>query len=325
MKSPYDDPLVSKIDSIFFPHLRERSIHLTKSGNKLAYYTSAATAVAILENREVWMRNVSLMNDYSEVQHGMACLKRAYDSQEHGALFRSTLDRIFPRFTQQLTGLFNSWMGDMRHNTYVTCVSEHPATEDPNGRLSMWRAYGYPTGVALIFKPEAIFLPSKPINVHASPVAYWSEDRFADEFRKIGETIAREADFVRELGQTRVNDLVFSMLRFAALCTKHPGFMEEQEWRIIASPRMYRSAHLEESIEVISGVPQKVMRFPLRNNMERNVSGLEIHELLESVIIGPCESPMVIKEAFVVLLKQLGVTDSDKKVVASRIPLRGRI
>ena len=42
----------------------------------------------------------------------------------------------------------------------------------------------------------------------------------------------------QSLGRETVSASAFNMLRFAVLCTKHPGFLEEREWRIIASPRM---------------------------------------------------------------------------------------
>ena len=34
-------------------------------GGRFVYYTTAATAVQILGNREIWMRNTSAMNDFA--------------------------------------------------------------------------------------------------------------------------------------------------------------------------------------------------------------------------------------------------------------------
>lgn len=59
---------------IFFSHsaaARERAI---ENGGRFAYYTTAATAHQIVKNQELWMRNAAVMNDFTEVAHGLQCL-----------------------------------------------------------------------------------------------------------------------------------------------------------------------------------------------------------------------------------------------------------
>jgi len=50
--------------------------------------------------------------------------------------------------------------------------------------------------------------------------------------------------------------------------------------------------------------------------------GLALPDLLNRIIIGPCEFPQVILTAFHRLLDDAGVPDPGKKIVVSDIPLR---
>ena len=45
-------------------------------------------------------------------------------------------------------------------DTYLTSISEHRNKEDTFGRLSMWRAYGETTGVALVMNNSPFLTPS---------------------------------------------------------------------------------------------------------------------------------------------------------------------
>jgi len=93
----------------------------------------------------------------------------------------------------------------------------------------MWRAYGGQAGVALVLNGEVMFREFHALGAYSSPVAYLPPDEFAAEFVRIAESIAAEADYIRTLDRDTVKASAFNMLRFAVLCTKHPGFHEERE------------------------------------------------------------------------------------------------
>jgi hypothetical protein len=94
------------------------------------------------------------MNDFMEVQYGLQCLYRAYHS-EAGKRFQAVLDRLFDGLRTEIEKLFDYWTWRLRTDTYFTCVSEHKGEgEDTLGRLSMWRAYGGTTGVALVMNSQ---------------------------------------------------------------------------------------------------------------------------------------------------------------------------
>jgi hypothetical protein len=111
------------------------------------------------------------------------------------------------------------------------------------------------------------------------------------------------------------------MLRFAVLSTKHPGFAEEREWRILYSPTTEPSKHLTKDIQVVGGVPQPIFKIPLRDIPEAGIAAA-IPKLLDRIIIGPTQYPLAQYEAFFELLTEAGVQDPGAKLHISDIPLR---
>lgn len=211
----------------------------------------------------------------------------------------------------------------LQHNTFLTCVSEHlGATDDEDnlGRLSMWRAYGGENGVALILNPG--FLNNSDMgNVHTSPVCYTTQAGFCEEVREVTRNVATEAEALRALGDGLADNL-FQILRFALLCTKHPGFREEREWRVIYTPHLGRSPYINEVTEVVRGVPQIVQKIQLANVPEAGVNGIAPADLIEAVLIGPTQFPMTLTETFFKAFVDLGVDDPTPRIRHSNIPLR---
>jgi hypothetical protein len=111
------------------------------------------------------------------------------------------------------------------------------------------------------------------------------------------------------------------MFAFAAVCTKHPGFVEEMEWRIMHCPTWEISAHLQRAIKVIHGVPQPIYKIPLQS-IPNELVGIEIPALIDRIIIEPTRDPQPIWEAFKDVLASAGVPSPHEKVHQSSIPLR---
>src|SRR6266436_7909023 len=107
------------------------------------------------------------MNDFLEVQYGLARLYRAYGKTEAGKKFQSILNKIFDKITSDVEKLFDSWTPHFQTNTYFTCVSEHEDSEDTFGRLSMWRAYGQTIGIALVLNNSVFLTPSDGFNAYS--------------------------------------------------------------------------------------------------------------------------------------------------------------
>ncbi|NJD08075.1 MAG: DUF2971 domain-containing protein [Methylococcaceae bacterium] len=305
---------------VFFPYLETKVENLISKGHHLIYYTTSETAYKVIINKEIWMRHTSMMNDYSEVSHGYDCLLGAYRSKSGDRLKRA-IDKHHPNLSDEAAGRFDDWWHKIKTETYIACLSEHSNQAHKDGRLSMWRAYGGKAGVALVVKPTPLFLPTKRVGLEAGAVAYWTQAQLEREFRKVAERIEDNADYVRSMNREYMTDIIFRMFRFAVLCIKHPGFTEEQEWRILASPWMYDSSLLTQDIEVISGIPQIVQKLSL-DISDTDVTGANITDFLARIIIGPCSNSDTIYMTFHELLQKHNFPEPEKLIHDSKIPLR---
>lgn len=306
---------------VFFPNASKAFDAALAHGGRFAYYTTAATALLVLENEEIWMRNTAVMNDYMEVEHGLECLVQAYQ-EEAGAELRDAMDECFPGVSEELTKLFNSWIPTIKTHTYIASFSEHEASEDDYGRLSMWRAYGGTAGVALIFNGGPLFRPSDALMAYSSPVAYMRPSNVANELRTIARNIRQHKVEIQRQGRDHLRATMFEALRFGAVCTKHPAFAEEREWRVISTQLLHKSERLVPEVEVIGGIPQLVLKLKLQDHPEEGLYGIEIPSFLDRILIGPCEHPEPIRAALIALLAKRQVPEPEKKVIVTGVPLR---
>ncbi|GGD98639.1 hypothetical protein GCM10011529_00880 [Polymorphobacter glacialis] len=140
------------------------------------HYTTAEAAYKIICNKEIWLRSAAVMNDFSEIDYGLKCLKSAWDSP-NGIALQEMLDRLHPSLRADLTNLFDGHAENLRTDTYLTSLSDHSDNEDNFGRLSMWRAYGGKVGVALVLNPSAFSGTTDAMKVFSSPVLYADEQK----------------------------------------------------------------------------------------------------------------------------------------------------
>ena len=302
---------------IFFPYA-DKEIQKTKSeSSRFAYYTTAEVAFSILKNQCIWMRSCSTMNDYLEVKYGQELLLEAIKNKS-GTQLKNAVNACHADLFEKAWNLFQAWLPGFRYDTYLTCVSKHSNDEDDIGRLSMWRAYGGKTGVALIFKGDSVEVDTSSLGIYASPVAYLNHDQFCHAMEDVANNIDKHCSYIKTLPEERVKDLLFSMLKNSVICTKHPGFCEEKEWRIIHSPVLNQSDFVKKEIQIVKGVPQIICKIPF----DKGIEGLTLTELIDRVIIGPCEFPDVTYQAICSVLSEAGMTSPEQIITKSEIPLR---
>ena len=309
-----------KIQDIFFQHYWGERNRVENNQTAFAYYTTAETAYNIIKNKEIWMRNIITMNDYKEFEYGRECLKDALELSNEGAGFKASLNGVFPNLFESTYQHFKSWSLGIKHDTYITCFSEHEP-HNKLGRLSMWRAYGGSAGIAIVFKSNAFFNITLD-GVDLSSVAYLSHERIAAEIEKVTLAVNHNRDFVASLSEEIVSNTLFAMFRFAALCNKHPGFEEEKEWRLVASPLIYPSSNLKQEIEVVKSTPQKVIKLKLQNDPTNHSQEIEFSALMEKIIISPCQFPNIVFQSLVQALSDIGIEDAGHLIEVSDIPYR---
>jgi hypothetical protein len=311
----------AKLWDVFHPYAMRQVKRVATQRIRFVHYTTAEAATKILNSAEVWMRSSSCMADFREIDYGLECLDGAYKSKM-GDELRVTLDELFEGFSDEFHKLFAGWIPHFREHTYLTCFSEHDASEDEYGRLSMWRAFGRATGVALVFNNGPFLSSSNALAVFSSPVAYFSPNQFDQQFAELVSGIATNAALLREHGRETVREYLFQAFRFAMLCTKHPGFHEEREWRCMHSPTFEPSERLKQAVEAIGGVPQPIFKVPLEDVPDKGLVGLDIPQLLDRVIVGPTQYPKAVGQAFEHVLATAGVPDPATRIRISDIPLR---
>jgi hypothetical protein len=267
------------------------------------------------------MRNAACMNDYSEMRFGLERMQEAYASPP-GMAFRTQLESLHDGFTQELKDLFDPHADSILHHTYVACFSEHYDEEDIHGRLSMWRAYGQQCGVAMVMNNAPFLTPSDALNAWTVPVLYVGSQEAISQFDTMANAISENRDLFAQLPREQLLHSVFFALLALSISTKHIGFKEEAEWRVVHMPTLFPSTKLLFDHEVVAGIPQPVFKIPLQDFPDEGFEGARLPALLERLVIGPTQFPMPIWTAMVQLLTKAGVEEAASKVVCSGVRLR---
>ena len=307
---------------VFLPLLHERVARAVASGQRFVHYTGAPAAMSMIRNGELWLRNTQCMNDFSEVRYGLELLDAAYQSDD-GQRLIGFLEEVHPGLRGEVRERIAELSETIAYGTYIGCVSEHDPSEDGIGRLSMWRAYSGMSGIALVLRnPPLIGPDSDRLGVFTGPVVYDGREAFMQRFGHFVAGMLREGDYLAGLDAARAGALLVGSYHFAALATKHPGFAEEREWRMVFTPSLQMGGDLVRSVEICRGEPQLVYKLPLRPRPGAAGASTALADMLEALIIGPCELPRALRDAFVDLLGAAGVASPETVVQVSDIPLR---
>lgn len=305
---------------IFCPGDLDRASEIVEN-RKLVYYTSAATAQKIIENKEIWFRNAALMSDYSEISYGHSLTRRAIFETDAGERFRTVVDQVFPNVMDEVGTLVDRLFPDWLNETYLSCWSVHKRSEDQNGRLSMWRAYG---DVACVVREKAADSFSDQLGIQSFPVNYFSLTDCENRLHKVSKGIINEMANIERAGRDDFVRNIVWMVFLSAIATKHPGFSKEEEWRVWFRPNDLGggATALTKQVKVVNGLPQEIWTLPLRDDPASGLIQADIGSLLDRIIIGPTAHPLISGRAFVTLLESAGVQNASEKVVVSDIPLR---
>jgi hypothetical protein len=302
-------------------HMTDRFELLKKKNRKVAHYTTAENAMNIIGGNSIWLRNAALMNDFSEIQYGkdrlIDALKRHVGDQQSG--LGGVHKEVIIKAIQRLVKVEEP----INKHTYITSFAEYPE-DDYLGKLSMWRAYGGPVaGVAIVFNTDVF--ESDPVgealNAFMCPVSYGQKE-FDSHFDQFVGELQKSVGLLKSLPSERVETALFHTLQDMILTTKHDGFAEEEEWRIIFTPSLFDPAPMEQGLHTIAGIPQVVYKIMLGS--QATLPELELDRLIHRVVVGPCQYPQQVAHALDLALKAANVTNSRDRIVISDIPLRQR-
>jgi hypothetical protein len=310
-------PLNARFDN------RER---LRQDPPQLAHYTSVQVLEKIILDEELWFSNPLYMNDLEEMRFGL---------NEGAQLFLSSPVVIeaagSEHRAQIIRGAFHHYyqMLDMEGalDIYVFCFCEHDRNND-DGILSMWRGYGgHGNGVALVLDTASI--PDPPAApLYISPVQYGSRKtrvQWMNDILKQWADILKDSEIPDDLLYISAHQF-FIVLKLLALTTKHDGFKEEREWRIIYQPENDPQQHLGPALSYHigdRGVEPK-LKYRIGALPRFSPSALSLSNLLVRIILGPTVSHHLSILATKRMLDRIGKPEFQDRVAASSIPLRPR-
>jgi hypothetical protein len=315
--------IVAKYDPLLQPF--DCTDRLRNDPPLLAHYTSVQVAEQIIKNEVIWLSHPFYMNDLEELRFGM------FQGIQHFPIFAQAAAAT-PERAQQLLNSFTHYVGHMNEktlvDTYVLCLCEH-APNNQDGTLSMWRSYASQGhGVAIVFNTRNIpDPPQAPLTI--ARVLYGSPNERIqflrnglDAWAKIttAENLPDEQLYLAAYG-------AFSFIKSFALMTKHSGFREEAEWRVIYVPE--RDPHgllLSQCDYHISprGAEPK-LKLKIAPVQGGGPEVLSLKSIVEFIILGPSIASPVAQEAFRRVLNKTCLDGFQDRVFASSIPLRPSI
>lgn len=291
----------------------------------LAHYTSVAVLDAMMGNNEIWFSNPLYMNDLEELRFGMVQGANAFRaSQELKAAFQD--ESAFDSMMEHFNNLFEAYETKHAFDTYIMCLAKH-APENNDGLLSMWRGYGAGGGgVAVIFDTTKIsFSESSPFIIGA--VQYgtreyrlaWIESKIRELAYVIaGATLSDEESFY-------IAYYWIERLKVFALFTKHSGFHEEQEWRIVYMSERDKDDKLKSMLGYAitpRGVVEPKLKFQVKPLDGLFGEHLSLENIVDRIILGPTTSTVLAATSVKRMLSHRGKHVLAEKIVPSSIPFR---
>jgi hypothetical protein len=259
------------------------------------------------------------MNDFTEVEWGQHCLTKVFGNWRLLDRFIRVLDAIHPQLNQALADALIGEQKQLGEKAFLLSLALHDEQECLTGKLSMWRAYGGDNNVCLVFNTAPFMTRQDAYEVVMSPVMYGGEVEFSREFEGMIHRLEQQVILLRTLSPEDVLLNLKRAIDFAVLSTKHAGFHEETEWRVIHQHSLQRPD--PPSIPDPSDPTKLVYQIPLENRPTANLWGVELGEILDRIIVGPTDDSNAVAY-YVDLLKRAGVSNAESRVVLCGIPLR---
>lgn len=319
----------TRLERIFIPRLAARRAQFLgeelRGGlpARFVHYTSADSALKILESKELWLRDTKCMDDYMEMRHGFELLRSFFTEEKLEKEFIAALDQVELGAAQDAIKLFNQWWADVGFDVFLASMSEHSESEDFHGRLSMWRAFGGgASSVALVFKLPMYSRVADNLSLQLNPVMYSEILDGQKMLQTVIKNVKEELEYLKNIGHEQLVKWIFALLLSGVTCSKHVGFREEREWRVIHIPKMWPSKDVTSNIETIRGIPQTIFKVPLSLENSDIADDLKLAKILDRIIIGPSQFAVPLKQTFTQILEKLGVENASEKVFISGIPVR---
>lgn len=290
----------------------------------LAHYTSLEVLEKILTTDEIWFSNPLFMNDLEEVRFGIVNGARAFKASTAIREALKTPER-YARFVYHLDWYIQTFEREHLLDVYVFCLSEHDP-KDNDGLLSMWRGYGgNGKGAALVFDTSKVTYTEGSALVVAKVHYASDEERYAWFDRACG--ILSKALSAHDVPDDKIYlaaNAAFERLKLFALFTKHTGFKEEAEWRVVYLSERDQHQALKGMLHYLNG-PRGVepkLRFKVGPIDRVTGTDLSLGQIISAILLGPSVSSPLAIQSVSRMLDVLGKGEFKGRVHASTIPFR---
>ena len=188
----------------------------------------------------------------------------------------------------------------------------------------MWRSFNRGTvGVALIINVPKVDLANPSWGVVLAKVKYLTGQQLTQELDALIQRLENAKQTIDSYSPQVIAAFIYAALLMFTVATKHPGFKEEREWRVLRLPSAPNSSPiLSPGIEVVSGVPQSIYKLDFKNVPANNISGMSLEELLYQLVIGPTQYEDTVRATLVSILKRKGLSRAEQRVTISGMPFR---
>jgi hypothetical protein len=262
----------------------------------LFHYTDVAAIKSILEFNKMRLTDMRYLNDSEEVSYAT---RMVLEDINDGKLLHRLSKDYAELATDYVVGQFKTLMENKfsGHPIYSLSFS---ATAD---LLSQWRSYG----------SYSIEIDSEKWNVHLTRCLYDPKEAktrlfmpTVEALRAVGRDLRDYAGRIEYIGTESYMDLIKLIAS-----VKHPGFSEEQEWRLLLDERSEHVDNAQYRVRSDMLIPFVEIPIPI--------------ECIVAVHVGPMKYQDMAFESlkeFVETLSRLRCLDTSIKVVRSSIPYR---
>ncbi|MDW5315519.1 DUF2971 domain-containing protein [Rhizobium sp. PL01] len=195
--------------------------------NELSHYTTIAGFQSILTKRELWLSNVSFMNDKLELIHGLRVASTVISKMIKSSAFEQDKRRLLKEVISELKTRAVP-------NTYAACFCKN------DDLLSQWRGYsGGQQGISITFGGHALRVFAASNSGTLVSVVY-DRDRAANRFQRLFEQHVKETEGYQQFEDllgiedpSAQKEKMFQAVSQLVPRFKDDGFAEENEWRLV--------------------------------------------------------------------------------------------
>lgn len=227
--------IIHPLAYVFLPYYVKELTRIYLCNINLAHYTKLDAGISILNNKEIWLRNITKMNDDQEVKCGLKLFKdflyNNYSLYNDLINIMDSIGKNKEYWNNLLDELIENFYEKYAKHTYILSLTEYKYVQTIN--LDLFYRFCRGKGITFVFNSKFVNPYSKILNL--SRVVYFNELEFRNEFIKLISSIKQNVDYLKS--DKHDIDLIEHFFKqaifFAILSIKSPEFKIENEWRIV--------------------------------------------------------------------------------------------